>query len=108
VREKDGLALSSRNSYLAPEERERAPALHRALRNAADAILAGQAVPAALGEARNALLVSGFSRIDYFALVDAATLEPLETAGGDMRLIAAAVIGTTRLIDNIAVQENHG
>jgi pantoate--beta-alanine ligase len=103
VRELDGLALSSRNFYLTPDERGRAAALPRELRNAREAIIAGQPVAAALAQGRNALLVAGFSRIDYFALVDARTLEPLEQPKADMRLIAAATIGTTRLIDNIAV-----
>lgn len=106
VREEDGLALSSRNARLGPDERQRAAGLYRALRNARDAILAGQAPPAALGEARNALLVADFSTIDYLALVDAETLEPVSEADGDTRLLAAAVIGTTRLIDNLAV--THG
>jgi pantoate--beta-alanine ligase len=103
VREPDGLALSSRNFYLTPDERARAAALPRELVNAREAIIAGQPVTAALAQGRDALLVAGFSRIDYFALVDARTLEPLEQPKGDMRLIAAATIGTTRLIDNIAV-----
>ena len=64
---------------------------------------AGAPVAEALHEARASLRDAGFSRIDYFALVDAATLQPLDEPAGEMRLIAAAVIGTTRLIDNIAV-----
>ena len=103
VREADGLALSSRNAHLSPDERERAVGLHRALRNARSSIVAGQPVAAALGEGRNALLLAGFSRIDYFALVDGATLEPLERPRPGARLIAAAIIGTTRLIDNLAL-----
>jgi len=103
VREPDGLALSSRNAYLLPEERQLALALPRALEAARAAILGGSAVDQVLDEARQSLRDSGFSRIDYFALVDATTLEPLEVAKGKMRLIAAAIIGTTRLIDNIAV-----
>lgn len=103
VREADGLALSSRNALLSPDERERAVGLYRALRNARSAILAGQPVEAALAEGRNALLLAGFSRIDYFALVDGATLEPLDRPQPDARLIAAAVIGTTRLIDNLSL-----
>jgi pantoate--beta-alanine ligase len=103
VREADGLALSSRNAYLSPDERERALALPRALATARDAIRAGAAVPQALAEARQSLTEAGFSPIDYFALVDAAKLEPLDAPQGDMRLIAAAKIGTTRLIDNLAV-----
>ena len=103
VREADGLALSSRNTYLSAEERRRAVALPQALDQARIAILAGQLVAAALEEAKQKLLACGFSRIDYLALVDAMTLQPLEKPRGEMRLIAAAMIGTTRLIDNIAV-----
>jgi pantoate--beta-alanine ligase len=103
VREPDGLALSSRNALLSPDERRRAVGLYRALRNARDSILAGQPVAAALAEGRNALLIAGFSRIDYFALVDGATLEPVDRPQPEARLIAAAVMGTTRLIDNLAL-----
>jgi pantoate--beta-alanine ligase len=103
VREADGLAMSSRNALLSPDERARAVALYRALRNARDSILAGQPVAAALAEGRNALLIAGFSQIDYFALVDGATLEPVDRPQPEARLIAAAVMGTTRLIDNLAL-----
>jgi len=103
VREADGLALSSRNAYLSPEERKRAAALPNALKNARDAVAAGSAVTTALRQAKQALVDAGFLRIDYVALVDAETLEPLDEPLGQMRLIAAAVIGNTRLIDNLAV-----
>jgi len=103
VRDADGLALSSRNAYLSADERKRALALPRSLEVAAKAILSGQPVEAALDDAKRRLGDAGFSPIDYFALVDAATLEPLDAPSGEMRLIAAAVIGTTRLIDNISV-----
>jgi len=103
VREDGGLALSSRNAYLSADERRRAERLHAALEYARRAILDGTAPRLALDTGRKSLVEAGFSRIDYFALVDAATLEPLETPSGDMRLIAAAAIGTTRLIDNIPV-----
>jgi pantoate--beta-alanine ligase len=103
VRDADGLALSSRNAYLSPDERERAVALPNALKAARDAIRAGVPVETALEDARNLLRNSGFSRIDYLALVDPVTLEPLDVPGEKMRLIAAAVIGSTRLIDNLAV-----
>ena len=103
VRDADGLALSSRNAYLSADERQRALALPQALEQAREAILGGEPVEAALDDARRKLADAGFSRIDYFALVDAATLEPLAEASGEMRLIAAATVGTTRLIDNIAV-----
>jgi pantoate--beta-alanine ligase len=103
VREPDGLALSSRNAYLSSEERQQALCLPRALGAARAAIISGTAVADVLHEARASLRNGGFSRIDYFALVDAATLEPIEDSKGEMRLIAAAVIGTTRLIDNLAI-----
>jgi pantoate--beta-alanine ligase len=103
VREPDGLALSSRNIFLSADERRRAAALPNALNAARGAVLGGAPVAAALQQAKQSLVDAGFLRIDYFALVDAATLEPLEKPAGEMRVIAAAVIGTTRLIDNLAV-----
>jgi pantoate--beta-alanine ligase len=103
TREDDGLALSSRNAYLLPEEREQASSLPRALEAARAAILSGTPVFEVLHEARASLRNGGFSRIDYFALVDAETLEPVDEPKGEMRLIAAAVIGTTRLIDNLPI-----
>ncbi|HEY0165299.1 MAG TPA: pantoate--beta-alanine ligase, partial [Sphingomicrobium sp.] len=104
VRDRDGLALSSRNAYLSPDERSLALALPQALRAAAMAIEAGDAVGGALAKAKQALVEAGFLKIDYVALVDAETLEPLEAPRGPMRLIAAATIGRTRLIDNVAVE----
>jgi pantoate--beta-alanine ligase len=103
VREPDGLALSSRNAYLSDDERRRAVGLPAALNAARRAILGGVPVATALRDAKQALVDAGFLRIDYLAVVDATTLDPVEQPGGEMRLIAAAVIGTTRLIDNIAV-----
>lgn len=103
VREPDGLAFSSRNSYLNPGERERAVALPKALETARDSIRSGTEVKIALRQAKQSLVDAGFLRIDYLALVDAATLEPVDRPQGMMRLIAAAAIGTTRLIDNLAV-----
>ena len=103
VREPDDLALSSRNAYLSADERRRAVALPKALNAARQAIRGGTPVATALQQGKQALVDAGFLKIDYLALVDAATLEPLDEPKGDMRLIAAAVIGTTRLIDNVAV-----
>jgi pantoate--beta-alanine ligase len=103
VREPDGLALSSRNAYLSEEERRRAVALPNALKAARKAIRDGTPVSAALQQGKQSLVDAGFLKIDYLALVDGATLEPLEQPAGEMRLIAAASIGTTRLIDNLAV-----
>jgi pantoate--beta-alanine ligase len=104
VRDEDGLALSSRNALLSLDERKRAVELPHALREAARAIGAGESVAEALDRARARLGEAGFGKVDYVALVDSATLKPLETARGAMRLIAAATIGTTRLIDNISVE----
>ncbi len=102
-RDDDGLALSSRNAYLSPDERIAARALPRALGEAAAAIGRGGDVAAALGAAVARLTEAGFDPIDYVALVDAATLEPIARLQGPARLLAAAKLGRTRLIDNLAV-----
>lgn len=103
VRDADGLALSSRNAYLTADERSRALALPQSLEQAREAILGGKPVDAVLDDAKRMLTEAGFGRIDYLALVDAATFEPLDSPAGEMCLIAAAFMGTTRLIDNIRV-----
>jgi len=103
VREPDGLARSSRNAYLTAEQRARAVTLPNALKAARDTISGNGSVGSALAQAKQALVNAGFLKIDYVALVDAATLDPLDTPQGEMRLIAAATIGSTRLIDNVAV-----
>jgi len=103
VRDEDGLALSSRNAYLSKDERSKAVALPQALEAARAAILVGELVAVALVAATAQLEKAGFGPIDYVALVDAATLEPLDQPAGEMRLIAAAHIGKTRLIDNMRV-----
>jgi len=103
VRDGDGLALSSRNAYLSDAERRHAVALPQALGAARDAILGGEPVAMALEAAKAQIAEAGFGPIDYVALVDAATLEPVGVAEGEMRLIAAARIGKTRLIDNLRV-----
>jgi pantoate--beta-alanine ligase len=101
-RDDDGLALSSRNLYLDPDERQRAVALPRALGIAARSLEKGGSADEALAQARDMLIQAGFE-IDYVALVDAETLgEP--AADRPMRLLAAARIGNTRLIDNVAVE----
>ncbi len=104
VRDADGLALSSRNAYLSNDQRERALALPGALKEAAGMIQSGAAVGEAIEQAKARLGEAGFERIDYVALVDAQSLEPLDRPAGAMRLIAAAAIGGTRLIDNLAVE----
>ncbi|WP_213981142.1 pantoate--beta-alanine ligase [Sphingomonas sp. dw_22] len=100
-REDDGLALSSRNAYLMPEDRARAIALPRALGAAERTISEGGDVEAALAQARETLAAAGFE-VDYVTLTDAETLgDPVP--GRPRRLLAAASIGGTRLIDNIPV-----
>ena len=103
VRDADGLALSSRNAYLSPAQREAALALPRALQTAAEALLGGGPVTGTLDSAAQAILDAGFDSVDYVALCDAASLAPLESLSVPGRLLAAAKIGRTRLIDNIAV-----
>ena len=103
VRDADGLALSSRNSYLSADERRRAGELPTALKDAAADIRSGTPVSEALARAVERLKSAGFN-VDYVALVNSLTLEPLEKPEGSMRLIAAATIGTTRLLDNIPVE----
>ncbi len=102
VREPDGLALSSRNRFLTAEQREMAPALHRALTQAAAALRPGQPAGPALEAAMAAVSQAGLA-VDYLALVDPVTLEPLEALAGPARLLAAAALGAVRLLDNIRV-----
>jgi pantoate--beta-alanine ligase len=102
VREPDGLALSSRNVYLSPDERAVAPLLHRVLGLCADKIAGGRPIPAILAEGREALERAGF-RLDYLEARDAETLRPPAGADAPIRLLAAATLGRTRLIDNVAV-----
>jgi pantoate--beta-alanine ligase len=101
-REDDGLALSSRNVYLLPDERQKAVALPRALGVAARALLAGGDPARAVGDATATLAAAGFA-VDYVALVDAETLESDPAPGRRRQLLAAARLGNTRLIDNLAV-----
>ena len=104
VREADGLAMSSRNRFLSAEDRATAPVLLRVMTQAATAITAGEVVATALGSAIETLRDHGFAP-DYLALVEAETLKPLAARrqDGPMRLVAAARLGTVRLLDNIAV-----
>ncbi len=104
VREADGLAMSSRNWYLSPVQREVAPALYRVLRSVAQAAAAGEACAEAAGRGREMLAAAGFSKIDYLAIRDAETLEPIDRADRPARVLAAAFLGITRLIDNVAVE----
>ena len=103
VREADGLALSSRNLYLSAEERGRAPILHEALEQCAAALREGKAIGVALDHARETVAAAGFVA-DYIEARHAETLEPIASLSeGPVRLLAAARLGKTRLIDNIAV-----
>ena len=102
VREADGLALSSRNVYLTAEERRTAPLLYRVLRETATRLVAQQDAPTALQRGLADLQAGGFA-VDYLELRDAETLSPLPRLEPPGRLLAAARIGRTRLIDNIAV-----
>jgi pantoate--beta-alanine ligase len=103
-RDPDGLALSSRNAYLSAEERLIARALPRALVEAAQAMRNGSPVAEALQEARAKLTAAGFDPIDYVELRDAETLRPLDDLALPARLLAAAKLGRTRLIDNLEVR----
>lgn len=104
VREADGLAMSSRNAYLSVENRAAAAALPRLMRQAIAAVLAGTTPADALAQIRSGLLAAGFSSVDYAEIRHADTLAPLTVIGdGPARLLVAARIGGTRLIDNMAV-----
>jgi pantoate--beta-alanine ligase len=103
VREKDGLALSSRNVYLSPKERAIAPMLHAVLKDCAGKIRDGRPVQGVLAQGRKALKRAGFA-LDYLEARHAQTLQPVALRGkGRLRLLVAAKIGKTRLIDNVAV-----
>ncbi|MFG1300196.1 pantoate--beta-alanine ligase [Xanthobacter sp. V3C-3] len=102
TREADGLALSSRNAYLDEEERRIAPVIFTALTRAAEAIRAGTAPDEAVGVAQGMIAALGL-KVDYVAARNAETLAPLKGPGEPVRLLAAAWLGTTRLIDNIPV-----
>lgn len=103
-RAEDGLALSSRNAYLTGEERKDAIALPRALGEAARQMEKGATVEDAIAKAVAMLAAHGFDPIDYVTLCDAETLEPMNVLDRPARLLGAAKIGRTRLIDNIAVE----
>ncbi|QYU69810.1 pantoate--beta-alanine ligase [Leptolyngbya sp. 15MV] len=102
VREDDGLALSSRNRYLSSGQRGAAAALPRAMHGAIARIEGGAGVADVLEQVGNDLIAAGFDSVDYVSLADAATLAPLDRLGdSSARLLVAARIGGTRLIDNM-------
>jgi pantoate--beta-alanine ligase len=103
VRERDGLAMSSRNVYLSADERRAAPELHRAMKETARRLRAGDDFDAAISDGAAQIAAAGF-RADYFEVRHAETLAPISSLkDGPMRLLVAAIIGKTRLIDNLAV-----
>ncbi len=109
VREPDGLAMSSRNVYLDPEERAVAPVLHRALLEGASVVQAGErdgeVVAARMAEV---ITAEPLCRLDYAEVVDAATLQPCRRLVGEVRLLVAARLGTPRLLDNLGVRVPEG
>ena len=105
MREADGLAMSSRNRFLSAEQRATAPILYQVMQHVARDISVGGAVPAILAAGQARLVAAGFAP-DYLALVVAETLEPLtQKSAAPMRLLAAAKLGTVRLLDNMAVPD---
>ena len=104
VRERDGLAMSSRNVYLSADERAVAPVLHRVLAACAEKIAKGRPVATILSEGREAIERAGFA-LEYLEARHAETLAPISAArNGPVRLLVAARLGKTRLIDNIGVK----
>lgn len=103
AREPDGLALSSRNWYLSPAERRAAPLLFRVLTGIAERLAAGAEAAPLLAEGRATLAGAGFDPVQYLEVRDAETLQPLARAERPARVLAAAFLGKTRLIDNVPV-----
>lgn len=103
VREADGLAMSSRNAYLSPQQRAQAANLPVAMREALVAIRAGSAIEPVLAALEAHLLQAGFDSVDYAELRDADTIRKLAADNGNARLFVAARIGGTRLIDNMGL-----
>jgi len=106
VREADGLALSSRNSYLTPERRELAPLLYRTLCKMVEGAVAGKHIRSLEQYAEKELLEAGFNRIDYITIRDARSLKPICNLNQPSRALVAAWLGETRLIDNISISDS--
>jgi pantoate--beta-alanine ligase len=106
VRQEDGLAMSSRNRYLSPQERTRALCLHEALTSCHESIKAGQRNTEALMDIMKTIIEQKQGRIDYVSIVDAETLQPLETITAKALIALAVHIGQTRLIDNLLIDLN--
>ena len=103
IREEDGLAASSRNVYLKADERRIAGQFNVILKKLVRDVEAGMALRTAEQAAKDALVEAGFLAVDYVSVVDAATLEPLDSLDGEARVIAVARIGGVRLLDNMAI-----
>lgn len=104
VREVDGLAMSSRNVYLTPEQRAAAPVLHRALQAGAGLVLAGERDPEVVASlVADIVAAEPLAELDYAEIVDPATMTRPDVVTGELRLLAAARFGTPRLLDNLAV-----
>ncbi|MBL8547877.1 MAG: pantoate--beta-alanine ligase [Hyphomonadaceae bacterium] len=103
VRESDGLAMSSRNAYLSADERRIASRLNLIMHDAIKAARAGDAIASAEAEAARHIITAGFTSVDYLAIRDAETLAPIVDLSRPARILAAAWLGKTRLIDNMAV-----
>lgn len=103
VREHDGVAVSSRNSQLTPEQRAVAPVLYRALCAARDAALAGAATAAELEQIFTDT-IGGVAAVQYVAVVDGPSMTPLDDLAGSVRILASIALGDTRLVDNIGVE----
>jgi pantoate--beta-alanine ligase len=103
VRERDGLAMSSRNVYLSPEERRTAPVLYRAMKESAGRLRAGDDLEAAMAAGTEVITNAGFA-LDYFEARHAETLAPISSVkDGPIRILVAARLGKTRLIDNVGI-----
>lgn len=103
LREEGGLAMSSRNRYLSPQERQTAALLNKILREAGEKLHKGQETEKTVIEAKDALLAGGFNKIDYIELRDVENLSKIDKIQQSARLLAAAYLGKTRLIDNLEV-----
>jgi pantoate--beta-alanine ligase len=103
IRDNDGLALSSRNAYLSELERAIAPALYAIISDAASKVAARTPFAVVTADATASLKAAGFTRVDYVEIRDAQTLSAAVSPGRPLRVLAAAWLGKTRLIDNVAV-----
>jgi len=107
LREPDGLAMSSRNVYLTPDERVSAGQLNVILRETATAVARGADISSATKKAKARLIDLGFSQVDYLTVRDTETLAPIDTITKPARILVAAKIGKPRLLDNMAVERTY-